>query len=106
MRPLITFNTVCHAAWILGAVVGAISAASLGVGLGSRLDYALTAMMLFVLASLCRSRLSLLAAAIAISAALGLKHFASTVVHPTAALFISTLISCLIVSWMKRFASR
>ena len=104
--PLIRFNIICHLAWITGSVIGVASVAYIGQLKSMRLDYALTAMMIFVFASLCRDRSRIFAAAVAVLVAWLLQRFGASVLNPTSILFIATLLACFTTSWMKHSISR
>lgn len=65
---LLQFNTWCHASWIAGALLGAVASDALSRFSAFKLDYALTAMMIFVLVSLCNSRPKLIVALVVIAA--------------------------------------
>lgn len=56
MRYLIGFNLYCHTSWVIGGLLGAICAQYAAHLIKYQLDYALTAMMLYVLVSLCNTR--------------------------------------------------
>lgn len=65
-RYLLQFNTYCHLSWIIGALAGAVASDVLSRISRFKLDYALTAMMIFVLISLCNTRTKLIIAAVVI----------------------------------------
>ncbi|TWC11654.1 MULTISPECIES: AzlC family ABC transporter permease [unclassified Pseudomonas] len=66
VRYLIGFNLFCHTSWVLGGLLGAVCAQYAAHLIKYQLDYALTAMMLYVLVSLCNTRNKLIAALAAV----------------------------------------
>ncbi|WP_145139705.1 AzlC family ABC transporter permease [Pseudomonas duriflava] len=98
IRDLIGFNLFCHSAWVLGALLGALSSAYTAHLIQYKLDYALTAMMLYVLVSLCDSKIKLLSAAAAVLC-MGLLNL---LVESAFNVFIATFTGCGVGLWLKK----
>jgi len=98
MKDLIAFNLNCHAAWIAGAFIGALCATRVA-GLASfKLDYALTAMMLYVLTSLCDSWKKLASAVVAAT----VMTLLNVHVGASVDVFIAAFAGCGIGTWLKK----
>ncbi|MCU0124356.1 AzlC family ABC transporter permease [Pseudomonas vlassakiae] len=87
---LLQFNTYCHASWIAGAVFGAVASDALNRFSQFKLDYALTAMMIFVLISLCSNLTRALIALVVIVTTCLLNMYAPSPLN----VFIATAVGC------------
>jgi len=96
---LIAFNVTCHLAWIVGALTGGWCAGAFAHVTHLRLDYALTAMMVYVLVSLCDSRRKLVSAVVAAGLMLLLKTHAGSAFD----VFIAAFAGCGIGICLKKF---
>lgn len=94
---LISFNTFCHTAWILGTLFGALAATVASEAISIKLDYALTAMMLYVLVSLINTPKKLIVAIVSIISMCLLNLFYQSYIN----VFIATAIGCFISTWKK-----
>jgi 4-azaleucine resistance transporter AzlC len=90
VRYLIGFNLYCHTSWVLGGLLGAICAQYAAHLIKYQLDYALTAMMLYVLVSLCNTRNKLIAALAAVACMGALSMVGSSPFN----VFIATFVGC------------
>ena len=90
VRYLIGFNLFCHTSWVLGGLLGAVCAQYAAHLIKYQLDYALTAMMLYVLVSLCNTRNKLIAAAAAVVCMGALSLVGSSPFN----VFIATFVGC------------
>ncbi|KPG83380.1 AzlC family ABC transporter permease [Pseudomonas sp. RIT-PI-o] len=90
VRYLIGFNLFCHTSWVLGGLLGAVCAQYAAHLIKYQLDYALTAMMLYVLVSLCNTRRKLIAAAAAVVCMGALSLIGSSPFN----VFIATFVGC------------
>ena len=90
VRYLIGFNLFCHTSWVLGGLLGAVCAQYAAPQIKYQLDYALTAMMLYVLVSLCDTRNKLIAALAAVVCMGGLSLLGSSPFN----VFIATFVGC------------
>jgi 4-azaleucine resistance transporter AzlC len=102
LRPLIVFNCICHASWIAGAVAGVLTARAAGRFVPVDLSYALTAMMLYVLVSLCTNRQRFAVAGVSVLIAL----LSALVAPSVVSLFVAVLAACGAGSWMRTRDSR
>lgn len=98
VRYLIGFNLYCHTSWVLGGLLGALCAQYAAHLIKYQLDYALTAMMLYVLVSLCDSRNKLIAALAAVVCMGGL----SVLSHSAFNVFIATFFGCGVGVWLNK----
>lgn len=98
---MVSFNGYCHLAWIVGASMGALAAQFITDVIPFTFDYALTAMMLFVLVALCGSRVKLIVAGLTILTMCILSPF----IDATLALFLSTFMTCGAGLCLKTFIS-
>jgi 4-azaleucine resistance transporter AzlC len=64
-KYLISFNFLCHFSWVLGSIIGAIASSYVSKLVSFKLDYALVAMMIFVLISICTTKKKIVVAIIA-----------------------------------------
>ena len=87
---LLQFNTWCHASWIAGALLGAVASDALHRSSQFQLDYALTAMMIYVLVSLCNSRPKLVVALVVIATTCLLNAFFPSPLN----VFVATAVGC------------
>ncbi|HEK1010264.1 TPA: AzlC family ABC transporter permease [Pseudomonas putida] len=87
---MLQFNTWCHASWIAGALVGAVASDALHRFSQFKLDYALTAMMIFVLISLCNTRTKFIIALVVIVATCLLNALNASPLN----VFIATAVGC------------
>ncbi|CAH0172861.1 branched-chain amino acid ABC transporter permease [Pseudomonas mediterranea] len=90
VRYLIGFNLFCHTSWVLGGLLGAVCAQYAAHLIKYQLDYALTAMMLYVLVSLCNTRNKLIAALAAVVCMGGLSLLGTSPFN----VFIATFVGC------------
>jgi len=90
VRYLLGFNLYCHTSWVLGGLLGAVCAQYAAHLIKYQLDYALTAMMLYVLVSLCNTRNKLIAALAAVACMGGLSLLGSSPFN----VFIATFVGC------------
>ncbi|WP_260962808.1 AzlC family ABC transporter permease [Pseudomonas citri] len=90
VRYLLGFNLFCHTSWVLGGLLGAVCAKYAAHLIKYPLDYALTAMMLYVLVSLCNTRKKLIAALAAVVCMSGLSLLGSSPFN----VFIATFVGC------------
>jgi 4-azaleucine resistance transporter AzlC len=90
VRYLIGFNLFCHTSWVLGGLLGAVCAQYAAHLIKYQLDYALTAMMLYVLVSLCNTRNKLIAALAAVACMGALSLVGSSPFN----VFIATFFGC------------
>ena len=97
-RYLISFNLFCHSAWVLGALLGALSSTYTARLIQYKLDYALTAMMLYVLVSLCDSKGKLVAALAAV-ACMGVLNL---LFESALNVFIATFFGCWVGVCLKK----
>jgi len=91
-RELLAFNATCHLAWIAGALTGGWSVSVLASASRLKLDYALTAMMVYVMTSLCVSRGRLAAAVLAAGVALLLRGRVDSTIN----VFVASIAGCAI----------
>ncbi|GFM80411.1 hypothetical protein PSCICN_11030 [Pseudomonas cichorii] len=89
-RYLIGFNLYCHTSWVAGGLLGALCAQYAAHLVSYKLDYALSAMMLYVLVSLCDTRKKLIAALVAVVTMGGLSLLGESAFN----VFIATLLGC------------
>jgi 4-azaleucine resistance transporter AzlC len=94
---LIVFNVTCHVAWIAGALVGGLCAGAFSHIARLRLDFALSAMMVYVLVSLCDTRRKLVSVAVAAGVMLLLKSRGGS----AADLFIAAFAGCGVGTCLK-----
>jgi len=97
---LIAFNLTCHLAWIAGALTGGWCVGAFAQAARFKLDFALTAMMVYVLVSLCDSRNKLIVAALAA----GLMVLLKTHVDSTVDVFVAAFAGCGVGIWLKKRA--
>ncbi|WP_017346681.1 AzlC family ABC transporter permease [Pantoea sp. A4] len=97
---LVGFNTWCHLFWIAGGLVGAIASEYLAHLVDFKLDYALTAMMIFVLVSLCNSGQKLCVALSAVITTLLMNAWIPSSLN----VFIATAVGCGVGLCLKRFS--
>jgi 4-azaleucine resistance transporter AzlC len=90
VRYQIGFNLFCHTSWVLGGLLGAVCAQYAAHLIKYQLDYALTAMMLYVLVSLCNTRNKLIAALAAVVCMGVLSLLGSSPFN----VFIATFVGC------------
>ncbi|MEO0442329.1 MAG: AzlC family ABC transporter permease [Pseudomonadota bacterium] len=98
---LISFNTFCHTAWIVGTLLGAVAATIVNEVIPIKLDYALTAMMLYVLVSLINTRRKLIIALVSIISMCVLNFLYPSYLN----IFIATAIGCFVATWNKTKSS-
>ncbi len=94
---LVSFNSFCHVAWILGTVCGVITSIITNNLIPIKLDYALTAMMLYVLVSLINTRKKLIVAVVSIISMCSLNLMYESYLN----IFIATAIGCVFALWTK-----
>lgn len=94
---LISFNTFCHIAWVLGSILGALISTLSENIIDLKLEYALTAMMLYVLISLINTREKLFVAIISIIS----MSILSLAYESYLNIFIATAIGCAFILWKK-----
>ncbi|MFT4020424.1 MAG: AzlC family ABC transporter permease [Acinetobacter sp.] len=87
---LLRFNIFCHLAWIAGGLCGAIASEYLARFIRFKLDYALTAMMVFVLVSLCNTPKKRLVALISIITTIGMNFIHISPLN----VFVATAVGC------------
>ncbi len=95
---LIAFNLYCHASWVAGSLLGGTSASYASDILTIKLDYALTAMMLYVLVSLINTAKKLLIAIVSIVTMCILNGFIESHLN----VFFATSVGCWVGSWKKK----
>jgi len=87
---LTTFNASCHFSWVMGSLVGTLTAIYLNEVISFDLSYALVAMMIFVLVSLANSLEKILVALASITVMVGLTLLFNSYLN----IFIATFIGC------------
>ena len=97
-RYLISFNAFCHLSWTCGALVGGLAAVYANQLTSIRLDYALTAMMLYVLVSLVNSKRKLGVALISITVMCLLNLITTSFFN----VFFATAAGCMVGIWTRR----
>nr|WP_275402869.1 AzlC family ABC transporter permease [Entomobacter blattae] len=98
---LLSFNTFCHLAWIAGGLSGALASQYLKKFISFRLDYALTAMMLFVLVALCNTTGKRIVALVSIVTTIGINFIHVSPLN----VFVATAIGCGVGICLKKFSS-
>lgn len=87
---LIGFNAYCHFSWVLGGLTGGLVSSYASQFIHFRLDYALTAMMIYVLVSLCNTRIKLYVVIVSIMSTIGINMLQTSPLN----IFAATLIGC------------
>lgn len=98
-RPgyLTMFNVFCHFSWVMGSLIGAITALYVNDVAALKLDYALTAMMLFVLASLTNSTKKLFVGVVSVATICTLNLYMESYLN----IFVATMVGCWAGTWKK-----
>ncbi len=96
-RFLIAFNTFCHVSWVLGALSGSLAVLYASELVSVKLDYALMAMMLYVLVSLIDSVRKLVVALVSIV----VMSLLSLTTDSHINVFVATFIGCWVATWNK-----
>lgn len=94
---LISFNVCCHLFWILGTLIGSVSAVIFSDMITLNLEYALTALMLYILVALTDSWDKLLVAIAAVGVMVVLNLWGESYFN----LFIATFFGCGVGVWLK-----
>lgn len=94
----ISFNMACHLSWILGALFGASFFKLYGSIIQIPLDYALTAMMLYVLITLINCKIKFIIALLSIFIGVFLKF----ILNSSLDIFITTFIVTGVALWLKK----
>jgi len=97
-RYLVSFNAFCHLSWVFGALVGGLTAVYANQLTSIRLDYALTAMMLYVLVSLINSKRKLGVALVSIVVMCLLNLTTPSYFN----VFFATASGCMVGIWTRR----
>jgi 4-azaleucine resistance transporter AzlC len=98
---LLRFNVFCHLAWIAGGLSGAIASEYLARFISFKLDYALTAMMIFVLVALCNTPVKRLVAMVSVITTLGMNFINISPLN----VFVATAIGCGVGICIKKSSS-
>jgi 4-azaleucine resistance transporter AzlC len=98
---LISFNGFCHLFWVLGSLIGTLSAIFMDDVITIDLSFALTAMMIYVLVSLVATYEKLIIALASITTMVALTLIYESYIN----LFISTFVGCGVGIWLKKKSS-
>jgi 4-azaleucine resistance transporter AzlC len=95
---LIAFNGFCHGSWVLGSLIGGLAALYASGTVSLDFDYALTAMMLYVLVSLVNSMNKMKVATTSVIAMCALNIAVPSYFN----IFVAAAIGCMVGIWTKR----
>jgi len=98
---LLSFNAFCHLSWIAGGFAGAVASEYLAKFISFKLDYALTAMMLFVLVALCNTAGKRLVALVSIATTIGMNFIHISPLN----VFVATAVGCGVGVCLKKSSS-
>lgn len=97
-RYFLSFNAACHASWIIGSLTGALLITIAQDITAIKLEYALTAMMVYVLVLLANDRTKIITAIVTIISMILL-----SLIHESQAnIFLSTFVGCGVGVWLKK----
>lgn len=98
---LLSFNAYCHLAWIAGGFSGAVASEYLARFISFKLDYALTAMMLFVLVALCNTPGKRIVALVSVVTTVGMNFIHISPLN----VFVATAVGCGVGICLKKSSS-